>query len=300
MALWIPITVLAALLQCLRTAQQQRLKGVLSTNGAAFVRFAYGFPLALVGWSVLTLTDPAAMPVPGPAFFLYVLIGGVAQILATSLLILAFSLRNFAVGTAYSKTETVQAAIFATLFLGEPLSGGAWIAIAVSLSGVMLLTLQGAKLSPGALLSGLGERAAQIGILAGGLFGVSAVAIRAAALTLDGPALDRSVLTLMAMTGLQTLLMLIYLRWREPGQIAKAGVSWRSSAPVGVMSVVGSFCWFLAMTLEPVAHVRALGQIELVFTFFAARLMLGESPNRGEILGSGLVVGGVVVLLLVR
>ena len=44
MPLWIPITVAAALFQCWRTAMQQKLRHLLSVNGAGFVRFLYGAP----------------------------------------------------------------------------------------------------------------------------------------------------------------------------------------------------------------------------------------------------------------
>ena len=44
---WIPITVAAAFFQNLRSALQRHLKGVLSTTGATFSRFAYAAPLAL-------------------------------------------------------------------------------------------------------------------------------------------------------------------------------------------------------------------------------------------------------------
>ena len=46
MPLWIPITVAAALFQNIRTTMQQKIRGVLSVDGANFVRYLYGAPLA--------------------------------------------------------------------------------------------------------------------------------------------------------------------------------------------------------------------------------------------------------------
>ena len=46
--MWIPITLAAATFQVLRTSRQHQLRSVLSVNGAGFVRYAYGFPLALI------------------------------------------------------------------------------------------------------------------------------------------------------------------------------------------------------------------------------------------------------------
>ena len=46
--MWVPVTLAAATFQVLRTSRQHRLRSTLSVNGAGFVRYAYGFPLALV------------------------------------------------------------------------------------------------------------------------------------------------------------------------------------------------------------------------------------------------------------
>jgi uncharacterized membrane protein YjjB (DUF3815 family) len=43
--LWIPITVAAALCQNIRTTMQQKIRGILSVDGANFVRYLYGAPL---------------------------------------------------------------------------------------------------------------------------------------------------------------------------------------------------------------------------------------------------------------
>ncbi|MDG2313463.1 MAG: hypothetical protein P8M15_05475, partial [Alphaproteobacteria bacterium] len=46
--LWIPLTIIAAFLQNLRMMLQKQLKNQLGTTGATFVRFGYGFPIALL------------------------------------------------------------------------------------------------------------------------------------------------------------------------------------------------------------------------------------------------------------
>jgi drug/metabolite transporter (DMT)-like permease len=116
--LWIPITLAAAVSQNLRTALQRHLKGRLSTNGANFTRYAFGLPFALGYALFLHGGIGLAWPEPDASFFGWVLLGGVSQILATSLLIEAMTRRNFAAGIAYSKTEVVQAALFEAAFLG--------------------------------------------------------------------------------------------------------------------------------------------------------------------------------------
>jgi aminopeptidase N len=76
--------------------------------------------------------------------------------------------------------------------------------------------------------------------------------------------------------------------------------SWRSSAWVGALSACGSACWFSAFALAPVALVRALGQIEMVFTLLFSRFYLHEKLKRADIQGLVLVVAGVVLVLLGR
>ena len=62
--------------------------------------------------------------------------------------------------------------------------------------------------------------------------------------------------------------------------------------------MIGSAGWFTAMTIQNAAYVRALGQIELVFTFAASIFLFQEWPNRVEVAGILLVIGGILLLLL--
>ncbi len=52
--------------------------------------------------------------------------------------------------------------------------------------------------------------------------------------------------------------------------------------------------------MQNAAYVRALGQIELVFTFAASVFFFREKTNRIEVVGIALVVAGILVLILVR
>ena len=300
MELWIPITVLAALFQCVRTAMQQKLRALLNINGANFVRYFYGAPLSLAALAFLVWGAGYQVPELTPRFLLFVTLGGVAQIVATGLLIAAFNLRNFAVGTVYSKTEIIQLAIFQLVILGEHLSWAAWIGVWICLAGVAVLSLRGSISGVRDVLADLTHRAALIGIASGTVFAVAAVSIRVAALALPGDAdlwLIKGITTLAVMNTIQTVLMGSWLLWRDREQIGKVVKYWRSSVVVGVLSVMGSAGWALAMTLHNAAIVRSLGQIELIFTFIASRWLLHERPKLGEYLGSALVAAGVILVL---
>lgn len=298
MELWIPITIAAAFMQNLRSALQKHLQGKLGTRGASFVRFGYGFPIAIL--YVLALRHIAGYPYPtlNLTFALWAVIGGLAQIFATIMLVHLFSLRNFAVGTAYSKTEPVQAAIFGFILLGEKLTLGAIVAIIVGVLGVMMISTARMPLSWRNLAAALTGRTALIGTASGAVFGISAVAYRSAALSLGGPGpvMDAAV-TLACVTTFQTAFMLVWMFWKDRREIVQVIRTWRSSSLVGVAGVVGSACWFTAMTLQQVAYVRALGQIELVFTFMASYFLFHERVNRMEAIGCLLIVCGILGLL---
>ena len=213
MELWVPITLVAAFMQNLRSALQKHLKDTLSTYGATFCRFVYAAPLALVYVAVLGEGYGFEWPEPNPRFVLFSMLGGVTQITATALLVYLFSLRNFAVGTTYSKTETVQTAIFGLVILGEPVSSLAAVAIVISLVGVMSISVAKSHLTLRNLLLGWTGRAAFIGILSGTFFGLSAVSYRAAALSLGGDGfLMQAAFTLACVVVFQTAVMAVWIR----------------------------------------------------------------------------------------
>jgi drug/metabolite transporter (DMT)-like permease len=299
--LWIPITVAAALFQNIRTTMQQKIRGILSVDGANFVRYLYGAPLALGMLAFLVFGTGRQLPSISLLFLGLVTIAGVAQIVATSLMIHAFSLRNYAVGTVYSKTETVFVALYATFIASEPLKFGAWMGILVCLGGVVILSLRGSFANVRTVLADLTHKGARYGILSGAIFAIAAGTIREASKVLpDGDFMIRGITVLACMNTIQIVLMAAYLARRDRPQLGKVWFNWRSSVWVGIFSVLGSAGWALAMTLENAALVRAVGQIELVFTFIASHVVLKERPSAGEWIGSLLVVGGVVLILVAR
>jgi drug/metabolite transporter (DMT)-like permease len=299
MPLWIPITVSAALFQCWRTAMQQKLRHLLSINGAGFVRFLYGAPTALVLFIAAVSITGLPIPAPNTTFLLYCAAGGLTQILATNLLIMAFGFRNFAVGTAYSKTETAQSAIVALIVLGEVLRPWAWIGICIGLAGVMTLSLGGRGMKPRQVLAATVQPAALAGLSAGFLFALTTVFIKLANMSLSGPSLFvRALFVLVVTNTLQTLMQGGYLALREPLELRKAFTTWRSSSWVGTLSALGSACWFTAFAMTDVALVRSVGQIEIVFTLLFSRFYLKEHLKREDVAGLVLVVCGVLLIVL--
>ena len=298
MELWIPITIAAAFLQNLRSAAQKHLKAVMGTTGATFVRFGFGFPFALAFVAVLHWFVGYDLPALNASFFGWAALGALGQIAATFLLIHLFSFRNFAVGTAYSRTEPAQAALFALLFLGERASLGAIAAIAVSVFGVMLISVAHVAVSLRSMLASTFSRNALIGLASGTAFGISAVAYRAASLSLGGPNfMMQAAVTLAFVICFQTAIMLAWMIWKDRAEIGRIAKAWKPSLFTGFVGATASFGWFTAMTLQQAAVVKSLAQIEMLFTFAATVFFFKEKINRLEIAGCALIVGGILVLL---
>ncbi|TKT75007.1 DMT family transporter [Aquamicrobium sp. LC103] len=299
MELWIPITIAAAFLQNLRSAAQKHLKAVMGTTGATFVRFGFGLPFALAFVAGLHLVAGYALPAPNARFLGWVVIGGLGQITATFLLIHLFSHRNFAVGTAYSRTEPAQAALFALIFFGERVTAGALVAIAISVFGVMLISVAHMHLTLRNLVASVFARNALIGLASGTFFGISAVSYRAASLSLGGPNfMMQAAVTLAWTITLQSAVMAIWMLWRERDEIGRIAKAWKPALFTGLTGATASFGWFMAMTLQQAAVVKALAQIEMLFTFAASVFFFKEKINRIETAGCILIVAGIVVLVL--
>ena len=299
MELWIPITIAAAFLQNLRSAAQKHLKAVMGTTGATFVRFGFGLPFALFYLWGLNAVAGYRVPELNAVFFAWVVVGALGQIGATFLLIHLFSYRNFAVGTAYSRTEPAQAALFALIFFGETVTPGVLAAIAISVFGVMLISVAHMELTWRNLVASIFARNAVIGLASGTLFGIAAVAYRAASLSLDGPNfMMQAAVTLAVTILLQTLVMGAWMLWKDRAEIGRIARAWKVSAFTGFVGATASFGWFMAMTLQQSAVVKALAQVEMLFTFAASVFFFKERINRIETAGCMLIVAGILVLVL--
>lgn len=300
MELWIPITIGAAFLQNLRSAAQKHLKGVMGTTGATFVRFGFGLPFALAFVVLLHFGRGDPLPALNTTFLAWAVVGGVGQIAATALLVHLFSFRNFAVGTAYSRTEPAQAALFGLLFLGETVTAGVLAAIGISVIGVMLISVAHMALSVRTLVISVFARTALIGLLSGTCFGISAVAYRAASLSLGGPNFMMQAATTLAVVILfQTVAMIGWMALREPGEFARIRKAWKPSLFVGLVGASASFGWFMAMTLQQAAVVKALAQVEMIFTFASSVWFFRERINALEVAGCGLIVLGILTLIAI-
>lgn len=292
MELWALLSIAAAFLQNLRSALQKTLTGRAGVSGATFARFLYGLPWALALLAALAASG-VAMPGATPAFAAWALLGAGMQIGATVLLLRLFSLRNFAVGNTFAKTETVQSALFGILLLGDRIAPLGWVAIGVSLAGLLLLS------GPEGWRAASGGRATVIGLVCGAAFAMASIGYRGASLALAGDAgfVARAAFTLAAVLSVQTVAMGAWLAARDPEALRATLREWRIGAPAGAAGMAASFGWFAALTLQTAALVKAVGQIELVFSWLTARIAFRERPSLRETAGIALVAFGILLLL---
>ncbi|MGD9295375.1 MAG: EamA family transporter, partial [Roseobacter sp.] len=132
------------------------------------------------------------------------------------------------------------------------------------------------------------------------LFAVSGVCYRGASLVIpsDDP-VTRAGLTLAVVTTIQMLGMGFWL-WRfDAPQIAAVWQVRRVAVWIGLTSLAGSFCWFLAFTLQVAAFVKAVGQVEMVLGIFASTLFFGERIGKREYAGIAVLCGSIVALVLI-
>ena len=299
--LWIPVTIGAALAQTVRNAAQRHLTPILGTLGATLVRFLYGLPFALLWlWAVAAVGD-LPLAEPNAPFAWWVLVSSVAQIGATALLLRVMSERNFALGTAYAKTEVIQVAVFGFVFLGDPLTGPTLAACICATVGVMLLSPIDRARPLRTLLAGWTSRTALLGLASGSLCGIAAVGYRGAALALEGAAFPMAAAcTLVAAQALQTVLLGGWLLASNAAVVARVCREWRKSLFAGLMGATASGGWFTAMAIEPAAHVRTLALVEIFFGYIVARGFFRERLTAIELTGMLLLLAGLVVVTLAR
>jgi drug/metabolite transporter (DMT)-like permease len=302
MELWIPMTIAAAFLQNIRSVLQRRLKDHMGASGATLVRFFYGIPVACLIVALLHFQTGLPLPVMNERFAFWVIVGSIGQVTAQVLLLMAFGERNFTVATAYSRTEPVHAAVIGFAALGELPGVNDAFAILLAVIGVMVISVASERFSPIRLITSLGSRGALFGLASGAVFGLTAVAYRAASTALAGPggepgALMQASVTLLVAVFIQSAVLLAFMGWRKRAELATVFRLWGTGALVGLVGATASFLWFAAMTLQQAAIVKALGQIEMIFTYAATILIFREKVTAKEIAGCLLIIAGIIALL---
>ena len=294
---WVPIVLWAAVAQTVRNAAQRSLVAHAGTLGATLSRFLYGIPFAAFIVALLHALPPTSGPVPAfsSGYFGWLMLGALGQLAATAAMLAAMKQRNFVVGAAYSKTDALQVALFASVFLHELPGWVTLLAISVATAGVFLLSLPKRGVEGTGWISG----AAWYGLASGAGFAISAVGYRGAALHVPNtsPWLVGAWGVLGAQIA-QTILLGGWLAWRSPRSLQAMFRERKVALAAGAAGAIASVGWFTALALTSAANVRALGMVEVVFSYLVSHRFMKEKLAPAEQLGLLLVGIGLVVLCL--
>jgi drug/metabolite transporter (DMT)-like permease len=298
---WIALSLFAVVMQTVRTAAQKHITKHLDAIGATLVRFVFGLPFAAAFLAIVMIQGNIALPALNQDFLVFSFIAAVLQVVATVLLIYLFSLRNFAVGTTYARTEAFLTALLGSLFFGEIITTGGWAAIMLSVAGVVVLTIARTEgLEGGSIFARLWSKSALVGVAAGLCFAVTSLSLRRASLSFGHDSyLFTAGMVLVSMIVIQIVITGVYIMVKSRHQFAVMAREWKLSWFIGFTSALGSIGWFTAMTLERASYVKAFGQIEFLFALVISTLFFREKTSGLELIGMVLVAGGIGLLLIV-
>jgi drug/metabolite transporter (DMT)-like permease len=292
--LWAVFTLIAAAGQTARNAMQRELTGSLGALGSTHVRFLFGAPFALAFLVAAMLVTGDALPRPTGAFWLWILLGALTQILSTALMLMTMLERSFVVTIAYLKTEPIQVAILGLVFLGETLTLPAVVAIVAATFGVMLISFKPAGVKGGA-------RPALLGLAAAAGFALSSVGYRGAITSLSvHHYIMAASFSLAAGLVLQSVLLGAWLALRDRVVLRAILRLWRPSLFAGFLGAAASEFWFLAFALATAASVRTLALVEVLFAQATTHFVFKQKTNTRELVGIVLVVAGCALLVWVE
>ena len=297
--LWIIATIFAAITQTIRSAIQRQMQPILGDDGASYIRFLYALPFALLMLYGYGIWAGVGLPSPNWQFWLWVNIAALTQILFTVLLIRMFSRRSFAAGTAFSKTEVLQAALLEIIILGVMVSLLTGFAIVLGVVAVILLSFAKSAKTPQAIMASLVSRSSLIGLGSGTFLGLCTVSYKVAAVSLTGGDLFMRVLyTGGVATLIQVVVMGAWMAFFTRQQFIASFVHWRGSIWAGFFGALSTVGWFTAFVLQSVAAVRAVGQIELLITLAISIFWFKEQSNRLEVFAIIMLTISIIMVLL--
>ncbi|RKQ97177.1 EamA-like transporter family protein [Kushneria sinocarnis] len=288
--LWILLTLLAAGMQAWRNALQKQLSRHVSIAGVTLARFFWAWPLSVLYVFMLYRIRPAPWPDLSLAFMATIAAAALGQIAATALMVMLFRQRNYAAGVGLAKSEALLAALLGVLVFGATISPLGWCGILIG--AVALWLMRGATPDDTAL------RPLMIGLASGLCFALTSLWVRhATQLQPALPFLHAAGWVLTLTIGMQWLTLVGWLAWRDRPALVLLWQRPRDSARVSLTSLGASLGWFTAMSLQDVALVKTLGQVEVLFTLLIARCWFREPITRRDRLGLVLIVIGALCVM---
>ncbi len=275
---WILFTLGAVILQTVRNALQSKLSGAVNTSGVTLSRFILAPPIALVYLLILYSSSASQVPEFSGSFITLILCASLLQIAATSLMVILFKQKNFAIGAGLAKSEALVAGVVGMLFFGSYLTPLGWAGIVIGAIAVFVL-------SSGNRLHGISVKTMVIGLACGTCFALTSLLVREASHLLNVQHTVAAAWVLLWVLCVQTISLSGYIALTKPFVFRQLTNAKKQVLAISTVSCLGSICWFTAMALQHVALVKTLGQLEVLLTLILSHYWLKNAVTKREIAG---------------
>jgi len=300
--LWVFLAASAASFQLLRNALARELSTRISTALTSWSRFAFNLPFSagLVGG----LVHAEGWPALDATFFLWCGATAASQLFANLALVAAFRRSSFSRSIALHKLEVVAGALIGVAFFSEYPSALGWLGVIVSTVGVFWLRPHGGGASVGVGRFAL-DPGAWLALLCAALLALAGFVLKEATaqFALLNPRVgagrfEAAAHTLFHTTWIEVVALTLAIGWYQSADFRAIPREWRRMLSTGAAGFAGSMCWFWAYSLALVAYVRAVGQIEAVFSVLVSIYIFREAQVRRQIPGIAIVTAGILLVLL--
>nr|WP_283628459.1 EamA family transporter [Alteromonas macleodii] len=275
---WILFTLGAVVMQTVRNALQSKLSGAVNTSGVTLSRFILAPPIALVYLLILYSSSASQVPEFSGSFITVILCASLLQIAATSLMVILFKQKNFAIGAGLAKSEALVAGVVGMLFFGSYLTPLGWAGILVGAIAVFVL-------SSGNRLHGISVKTMVTGLACGTCFALTSLLVREASHMLNVQHTVAAAWVLLWVLCVQTISLSGYIALTKPFVFRQLTNAKKQVLAISTVSCLGSICWFTAMALQHVALVKTLGQLEVLLTLVLSHYWLKNAVTKREIAG---------------
>lgn len=301
--MWVLLSLSAGSLQVLRNAASRALGRDVPHLLNTWARFTFLLPF--VGAILLATALLWPWPHLGAHFFAWTALCALFQSTANLCLVAAFRSVPFSRVVVLHKLEVAMAPFVGALCFGEVPSRLAVLGILLCVAGTVALN---AAQRPGAGLAQLLRLDRGSSFAFGSALSVvlASFFLKQATLTFvaDNAAVpgDRvhflaALHALVHAAWMQSLVLLLWIRLRAPQQFAFLRTHRRGMLRLGAASAACSMCWFWAYSLQLVAYVKALGQIEVVVAALFSHFLLRERGVWRQLPAIGLVLLGIMLVL---
>ncbi len=295
---WVLITAIASLSQTLRSVFQKNLIEDVGVLVSAYSRFIFALPIVvLLAVIFLGTQEFVILKNLSLTTWFFLIAASICQILFTIILIKLFTLRSFAIGVAFSKTEVIQTTILEIIIIGFILTSNVLLAIITGFIGMLFMSKQ--KLIGNMGYNRLFLYQVTLGVSCGIFLGLSSVLYKVALDSVTLSFIYKKVLVLSCLAlAFQSVIFGIYIVAIEGKQNAlKLMLIWKKGLPVGFFGCAATFCWFYAFSLVDATLVRAVGQLEIVFSVLISYIFYKEKISGFELIGMSLITISILALL---